>query len=264
MVQRILIYGAGVVGKTLGALWQQHEAFQVVVVNTTMAHAKRSAAFVGTTDYYCAADNIPLNFDFICLGVPDRELEAVVALLRGRLQSKVVLFHLSGLTDITGVASVHPMRAFSCPQRAVDTFTGTYCAVTSGKLSEQQALSKLFKAIGSKVWLLDNGLKSVYHAAASLCSNYSVTLFHAAKKMLLNCGLAEPQAHDLLALLMETTVTNLAKHQDFSSSLSGPLKRGDLGTVAKHQQIMDECGHLGQLHEQLVLLTSTYLQEEQA
>jgi predicted short-subunit dehydrogenase-like oxidoreductase (DUF2520 family) len=76
---------------------------------------------------------------------------------------------------------------------------------------------------------LDDSRRAAYHAAASIASNFLVTLEAAAESMAGAAGIED--ARELLAPLVRSTVENWAKLGP-EQALTGPVARGDEETVA--------------------------------
>ena len=73
--------------------------------------------------------------------------------------------------------------------------------------------------------------RAAYHAAASIASNFLVTLEAAAERIAAGAGLPPDQARTLLAPLVRSTVENWAELGP-ERALTGPVARGDEATVA--------------------------------
>jgi predicted short-subunit dehydrogenase-like oxidoreductase (DUF2520 family) len=85
--------------------------------------------------------------------------------------------------------------------------------------------------LGMNVIELEDDDRAAYHAAASIASNFLVTLESAAERML---------GHDreLLVPLVRATVENWARQGD--AALTGPIARGDDETVERQRAAVEE------------------------
>ena len=81
---------------------------------------------------------------------------------------------------------------------------------------------------------LSDEQRPAYHAAASIASNFLVTIEAAAERVAGGAGLSPERARELLAPLVRTTVENWIAHGP-ERALTGPVARGDDLTVA-HQR----------------------------
>ena len=99
--------------------------------------------------------------------------------------------------------------------------------------------------------------KTLYHAAAVIASNYTVTLAALASNVLVSQGIA-PDANTALRYLMPLirgTVDNL-QELGLPDALTGPLARGDVGTVSRHLEGLEPCApELAHLYRHLARLT---------
>jgi predicted short-subunit dehydrogenase-like oxidoreductase (DUF2520 family) len=77
------------------------------------------------------------------------------------------------------------------------------------------------------------GRKSAYHAAAVLASNFPSVLAYLAKGLLVDSGVDAAEASAAVVSLMHASVENLRGH-DPAAALTGPVVRGDAGTVRAH------------------------------
>ena len=81
--------------------------------------------------------------------------------------------------------------------------------------------------------------RAAYHAAASIASNFLVTLEAAAERVAAGAGLEADEARALLAPLVRATVENWAEHGP-ERALTGPIARGDEATVARQRDAVAE------------------------
>ena len=104
---------------------------------------------------------------------------------------------------------------------------------------------------------IDDEGRAAYHAAASLASNFLVTLQAAAESIAAGAGLEPSEARALLVPLLRRTVDNLAELGP-ERALTGPVARGDERTVeAQRAAVAEIAPHLLELFDQLVHHTRT-------
>jgi predicted short-subunit dehydrogenase-like oxidoreductase (DUF2520 family) len=105
--------------------------------------------------------------------------------------------------------------------------------------------------------------KVLYHAAACISSNYAVTLIAVARNLLIHCGIGKEQATSLLLPLMRAAFTNI-EELGVEQGLTGPIVRGDTGTVIKHlQQLKNEAPEILNLYRSLGIETATIGEQSQ-
>jgi predicted short-subunit dehydrogenase-like oxidoreductase (DUF2520 family) len=125
-------------------------------------------------------------------------------------------------------------------------------------------LDRLVDLLGGTALHLSSGEKTLYHAAAVIASNYTVTLAALASDLLVRQGVA-PDLNTALHYLMPLlrgTVDNL-EALGLPEALTGPLARGDVGTVARHLEALEECApELAHLYRHLARLTLPFAQQK--
>jgi predicted short-subunit dehydrogenase-like oxidoreductase (DUF2520 family) len=181
----------------------------------------------------------PAVADIRLLCVPDR---AIADVARG-LHTGPWIAHVSGATPLAALAphvrrfGVHPLQTFS-RSRGAEQMDGAWAAIT-GETDEARGVGRrLARALGLQPFDLDDGRRALYHAGASIASNFLVTIHRAAVRAMEAAG-APPEA---LVPLMTRTIEN-----DFA--LTGPIARGDTVTID---------AHLAALHEALPDLVPLY------
>ncbi len=85
------------------------------------------------------------------------------------------------------------------------------------------------------------GYKVIYHLGACLASNYVMTLYRLAEEALICSGIPEELASKALVPLMESTLNNYKSLGPFKG-LTGPVSRGDAGTVKHHLDSLQKIG----------------------
>ncbi len=256
------VVGAGHLGRTLGRLFHASGACSVQdVLTRSRASALDAIAFIGagqTVD--TAADLRPA--DITMLAVSDDQIEVVCAMLP--LAPGAVLFHCSGARSSAALAqahacgaltaSIHPVRSFADPATVAGSFAGTWCGV-EGDDAALAVLAPALSAIGARTVAIDPAAKTVYHAASVFASNYLVTVLDAALRAYQAAGIPEAVARELAAPLARETLENVLRLGP-AASLSGPIARGDMATVARQQQALDGWdGATGQLYQALAAAT---------
>src|SRR5204863_9917097 len=118
-------------------------------------------------------------------------------------------------------------------------------------------LDRLVELLGGTPLHLRAEEKTLYHAAATIASNYTVTLAALAADLLVREGIA-PDANAALGHLiplLRGTIDNLDT-LGLPDALTGALARGDAGTVARHIEALQACApDTAQLYRHLARLT---------
>lgn len=136
------------------------------------------------------------------------------------------------------VASIHPLKAFKNGYLDAQAFNQVPC-VLEGDEEVCHWLKKSFELLGAQIINIDPSAKASYHAAASMASNYLITLAACSEELLLNSGIKADTARQMICRLMQGNLNNLAQTKIIAQTLTGPLMRGDLQTLQLHLQSID-------------------------
>jgi predicted short-subunit dehydrogenase-like oxidoreductase (DUF2520 family) len=117
---------------------------------------------------------------------------------------------------------VHPLQTFT-RARGADQIDGAWAAVTAETADARRAGWSLAAWLGLQAFDLPDDRRAIYHAGASIASNFLVTIHRAAVRAVAAAG-APPEA---LLPLMRRTIDN-------AFDLTGPIARGDRATVEAH------------------------------
>jgi predicted short-subunit dehydrogenase-like oxidoreductase (DUF2520 family) len=178
---------------------------------------------------------VPLSADVVLLCVPDGEIAGAAAAIAPR--EGLLVGHCSGATGLGVLApheafSLHPLM--TVPREGA-SFAGAGCAVagtTSRALATAEALALALGMVPARV---EDEDRAAYHAAASIASNFLVTLEAAAERLAASAG----APRELLVPLVRATVDNWAAHGP-ERALTGPIARGDEATVARQRAAVAE------------------------
>ena len=204
-------------------------------LGTALAAALRAAGV--EVDGPAGRGEVP-RAEAIVLCVPDREISDAAAAVAGEAP---FVGHTSGATALTvlsaaeqagaAVFGLHPLQTFAGgPAR----FAGCGCAVSGTGPAAMRAATAIAARLGMRPFELADDRRPAYHAAASVASNFLVTLQAAAERLAGAAGLEASEARALLAPLVRQTVENWAALGP-ERALTGPLARGDEATVARQR-----------------------------
>jgi predicted short-subunit dehydrogenase-like oxidoreductase (DUF2520 family) len=166
----------------------------------------------------------------VLLCVPDGEIAAAAACIA----PGPLVGHCSGATPVAVLApheafGLHPLMTVTA-QGA--TFGGSSCAIAGTTDRARETARTLATTLGMRPFEIADEDRAAYHAAASIASNFLVTLEWAAQRV----GGLDREA---LAPLVRATVDNWAAHGP-RAALTGPIARGDEGTVARQRAAVAE------------------------
>jgi predicted short-subunit dehydrogenase-like oxidoreductase (DUF2520 family) len=162
--------------------------------------------------------------DLVLLCVPDAAIRDVARATR----PGPWIAHVSGATPLSALDphstrfGLHPLQTFT-RDRGPEQLDGAWAAVTGEHDDARMRGRWLAAQLGLRAFDMTEKSRVLYHAGAVMASNYLVTLFRAAARMVNTAGAPE----EALLPLMRRTIDN-------GFDLTGPIARGDWSTVDAH------------------------------
>ena len=228
------VIGAGRVGAVLGAALAA-AGHRVVATAAVSAASRDRAARLLPGAAVLPADEVARRAeDLLLLAVPDDALASVVAGLSttGALRPGLIVAHTSGahglavLGDVDGMA-LHPAMTFTGADGDLDRLPGIAWGVTT---RDRAFATRLVADLGGVPEWIAEDARPVYHAALAHGANHLVTLVNEAADVLRAAGVDQPAR--ILRPLLTAALDNALRLGD--AALTGPVSRGDAGTIAKH------------------------------
>jgi len=245
----VAVIGAGKVGQALALLLRRAGA-EIVAVSTRSRESADAAAL--TTGGKATTDNVEAarGSEVLLLTVGDDDLEKVAQDLadeEGFAEGQLVV-HASGvhgLGPLTSAARVgaraacaHPLQSFANVKHAVKEIPGSVFGITASPDALEDTVG-LVRAIGGIPVEIAEESKPLYHAAAAMASNHLVALEDLAGEMFVRAGMPEDIVRDALWPLLRGTTANI-RRLGMRHSLTGPIVRGDIETVRRHLQAIED------------------------
>ena len=181
--------------------------------------------------------------DMVAITVNDDQISSVADEIfsLGIDLSQKYFFHMSGVysSDLikklsTHVFSLHPLKAFAKVDGSHKRFTEIYFSVEHA----DAFIGKWLSDLELKVFNIEAEQKTRYHAAAVILSNYLVAIVDYGLKQMEAIGLDEALARQAMWPLIQDTLTNVEK-LGTHKALTGPIARGDVETVRRHLDSLD-------------------------
>jgi predicted short-subunit dehydrogenase-like oxidoreductase (DUF2520 family) len=171
--------------------------------------------------------------DAVLLCVPDREIAAAAA----AITAEVPVGHCSGATGLEPLIgregfSLHPLMTVTASGA---DFSGAGAAIDGATPRALELARALAVALGMRPVRVAPEDRALYHAAASVASNFLVTLEAAAERLAADAGLERA----MLVPLVRATVENWAALGG-DRALTGPVARGDDATVGRQRAAVEE------------------------
>jgi len=240
MGRTVSVVGAGRVGAALGAALNR-AGWRVAAVSCRgMASAKRAARFVGapaTTAREAAARG-----DVVIVAVPDDALAAVAREIAPAVRRGALVVHTAGALSSDALAAVrrrgaraaslHPLMTFPTAAKGLSGMRGAHFFY-EGDRGTAPLLRSLVRAIGGVAVPVSKRGKALYHAGAVLACNDLVALLADAFGLFAAAGIPENKTRAALGPLVRSTIENVLTLGP-ARSLTGPIARGDAGTIARH------------------------------
>ena len=254
------IISAGRVGSVLGAALRACEHTIVGVHAVSEASQERAAMLLPDVPLL-PVEQIAERSELLILAVPDDELSGLVTYLAssGSITAGQILVHTSGRHGTEALApatalgaiglAIHPAMTFTGMSVDLQRLNGTCFAVTGPAPFIPIAQALVVEMGGEPVHVAEAD-RALYHAALAHAANHLVTILGQSQQMLASIGIEDPARY--MGPLVRAAVDNALASGE--GALTGPVVRGDAGTVKAHVQALNEYSE----HEKTSDITDSY------
>lgn len=243
---RVGVVGAGKVGAVLGAALARAGHDVVAVSAVSRASLDRAADLLPGVPVRTVPE-VVAEAELVLLAVPDDALADLAQGLSttGAWQAGQIVAHTSGRHGAAVLDPVRRHHAFPIAIHPAMTFTGTALDLARlheccfGVTADDRILpiaSALVLDIGAEPVMIAEADRIAYHCALAHGSNHLVTLTAQAMQILDHAGVETPS--HVLRPLLSAALDNALRLRD--GALTGPVARGDTGTVAAHVEVLRE------------------------
>ena len=172
--------------------------------------------------------------DLLVLAVRDDAITEVAERLAPVADGVGAVIHLSGLTALSALdafegpmtGSFHPLQTLPTPEAGAARLEGAWVAITAREDYLADRLFELAASLGMHGFELDDADKPVYHAAAAASANFPLAALAMSKRLFDAAGVPFEAAGPLVRAIVHN-----ALELGPSDALTGPVARGDVGTV---------------------------------
>jgi len=242
---KIGFIGAGTVGTALAVRLSQEGCPVAAVSSQNLSSAQRLAKLVTNCQACHTGQEVADIAELVFITTPDDVISQVAAEVHWHARQDIA--HCSGAHSVdileparqlgANTGSFHPLQTFASVDQAVENLPGSTFALEAAEplLSRLKELASILKGN----WVeLKPGNKVLYHAAAVFVSNYLVTLVKLALDLWQDFGVSQREATRALLPLLKGTVNNI-DNVGLPDCLTGPIARGDMGTISKHLSALE-------------------------
>lgn len=246
IVTSIGFIGAGTVGSALAILLDRKGYSISGVYSRTRASAEKLASQIDGCRVMDSPQAVADTADITFITTPDGAIGTVVSQITWKPGMNAV--HCSGSDSVAvlepaaragaGAGGFHPLQTFAGVEKAIDNIPGsTFALEAEGEILE--TLKHLAEAVGGHWITLKAEDKAAYHAAAVMSCNYLVTLVSLATDLWKTFDVPRDTAIRALLPLIKGTLNNI-EAIGIPDCLTGPIARGDTGTLGKHIATISE------------------------
>ena len=238
----IAIIGTGRLARALGRVLVNRGAPVAIVAGRRADQAAEAAGFVGPAVEPARIEEVPARVERVLVAVPDRAVTEVAQRLADAGMRAGVALHTSGVSGPDALAplrsagvscgALHPLQTVSTAVRGVEVLPGATYGLTAAGAAAAWA-EEIIALLDGAVLHIPARARAAYHAAAVLAGNGTVALIDAAEVLMERAGVPRDQGRAALAPLVSASLSNVLAAGS-AASLTGPIERGDVETVAAH------------------------------
>jgi len=245
----IAILGLGKVGTAVGCLLKSAGYRIAALADKSPAALETGAALTGGRPCKSSAD-AAMRANCIIITTMDDAITSVCQeiVTGGAVRKGDKVIHMSGAGGLDLLASardvgahtagIHPIQSFADVEGAILNIPGSTFGITADHEIRDWAVT-LVKALKGFPFFVPEKDKALYHAAACMASNYLTTLMYMVETIYQTLGLSREEALQAFWPLVRGTLSNI-ESRGAVQALTGPIARGDAGTIEKHLQALQE------------------------
>ncbi len=249
MQKKMGIIGSGVVGTAIGVVLNA-KGYEITGVHDIQSESTRQLVERIGCAAYLDPQDVARSADILFITSSDSAIQQIVdELADGQaFHPGQVIVHMSGAQSSeildrakefgAQVLSVHPLQSFANLEGAIENLPGSVFSIEGDKGAYGAAVC-IVESLDGEYFFIDRKAKPLYHAGACVVSNYLVTVLDLGMKLLESTGIPASMATRALMPLVRGTINNV-ENIGIPSALTGPIARGDISTINKHLECMEE------------------------
>jgi predicted short-subunit dehydrogenase-like oxidoreductase (DUF2520 family) len=237
----LALIGPGRAGTTL-ALALAERGWRVVAVAGRAPDAASTNAAVTclATDARLVSD-VGAGAQLVLIATPDRAIEQAAVSAAPSFEPGALIVHVAGSRGLDAfaamrelrpdvrVGALHPLQSFPSTSTGLERLAGSWAAIAGDP--EVEAIAR---ELGLRPFPVADADRTRYHATAAVAANHVVALLGQVERLAASAGVP-PEA---FGPLVRASIEN-ALQLGPAAALTGPIERGDLGTVEAHLAAID-------------------------
>jgi len=245
-LRKLGFIGAGTVGTAL-AIRLNRKGYPVVAASSRrFSSAQNLAEAVSGCRAFENNQDVANTAELVFITTPDDTIPLVASEVQWHTGQSVL--HCSGADSTDSlepakrlgaqVGVFHPLQTFAGVHQAIDNIAGSTFSLEADE-PLLNTLKDMATALGGQWVELKANDKVIYHTAAVMSCNYLVTLVKLATDLWQTFDVPQQQATRALLPLLRGTINNI-ETVGIPQCLTGPIARGDTGTIKKHLDALRE------------------------
>jgi predicted short-subunit dehydrogenase-like oxidoreductase (DUF2520 family) len=243
-INGIGIIGAGRLGTNLGLCFAAKGHRVVGVASRTQVSAARAASLISCP--VLSPNQVAREAEVLIITTSDGAIYEVAQSLAdaGAISPGQLVVHCSGcltnriLNPALSLGAVplgmHPLYSFSLPEQGKPLPLDNVLFALEGEDPGIERGARLVSSLGGRWFKIPSPNKPLYHTAATIASNYLVSLLDISESLMDQAGIEEEAAREGLLALMASVLQNLAQGPE--QALTGPIARADQPTLRSQLQ----------------------------
>ncbi len=245
-MEKIGFIGVGKVGTAFGVRLAE-QGFPVVgAMDILPEEASRFSNSIPKCRVYDTAQELADEMDFVFITTPDDVIGQVASEVNWQPGRTVI--HCSGANSTAvlrpakqagcHVGCMHPCNTFASIQQSLENLPGSTFTLEA----EEPVLGDLkgfAQSLNGRWMPLQEKDKPLYHASVCIACNYMYTIISMATDLWKHFDLSQADATTAFMPILSGTLNNI-ENVGFPGCLTGPIARGDVGTIQKHLAALEQ------------------------